>query len=393
MKKNIKKIIKVPFILVADYLYYIFGSAAENHIRLQKKRDTQGIPGRFPSYFQFKRSQKKARRNFLLVLLFLFGMLVSQLLFPSMIKTEVYIPEGESDILISNVKKDRATIVFKTLDAANFNKPLATTAVIYVYADPELKNLVETTDPDDYAVTHMMNISNLEENKKYYLKIIATDSSENKNAKNTKELAYIEGKQNYLMISTENLKTGELSCEEKLSKEIAKAKLLTAMIKEDNENDFEDAEVINGVPVAPKIDEPMIIGEENSEKASKQTEDKLGISNIMHENALYATDKIQTIVSWKTNKPSSTVAIYREGKGGEEREVSIGGKIATSHMAVFTNFKPDTVYYFKVKSVAENGENAVSDEFSFLTPKKKEGIGEVIVNNFKQIFKQILPGK
>lgn len=383
MRRNIKRFIKKPFLAVADYLYFIFGSAAENHIRLQKKQDLQkDNDAKFPSYYQFKRYQKKSRRVLLLLVLFALGMLVSQLIFPSSVKTEVAIPEGEGDILISNLKNDGATVVFKTLDAANFNKPLATTAVISIYKDPQMLELVKVTDPDDYAVTHLISLNGLENERDYYLKIKASDSSESGSAKSSKEIFFAPGKENYLHFRTGNNLAQNNSCEEKLREIVRRLAQNSAQ----NATGQIDAEA--NMPGKLLGDDEVALQQEELQKGN---DNRLQIENILHETALYDLDKVQAIVSWHTNKSASTTAIYREGKGGEAKEVSFADKVGLAHMAVFTNFKPGTVYFFKVKSVGENGETAISEEFSFLTPKKKEGIGEVIVNNFKQLFKQMLP--
>lgn len=384
MKKIIKNSIKKIANAVIEYLDFIFNSAAENQIRLQRKNGSRGVASKFSSYCQLKRYQAKLRKFFLLTVLFVFGMLVSQIMFPRANRVEVFIPEGEGEILVSNIKKNGAMVVFKTLDAANFNKPLATVAEVQVFGDPELKKLVKATDLDDYAVTHMINITGLEEGKDYYLKIIATDSPDGMNAKRKKELAYQEGKDQYLKIHT-GVQIGQKeSCEEKLNKEIAKNSYLLA----ENEK-YAQSGIIGGEEVASVQFLDNTLGDENLESKN----DGLEINNVMHESALYEREKVQAIVSWRTNRPATTTAIYREGRAGEEREVSIGSKFDTAHMAVFTSFKPGTMYYFKVKSVDENGMAAFSDEFSLFTPKRGEGMTEIVLNDIKQIFKQIMPVK
>jgi hypothetical protein len=134
--------------------------------------------------------------------------------------------------------------------------------------------------------------------------------------------------------------------------------------------------------------------QKNSEiKKDAVDENKLTLRSISDESSLYSNEKVQAIVSWYSNKPADTKVIYREGKGGEEKEVSFGNKLSMEHMAVFTQFKTGTVYYFKVKSTDESGQTAVSEEFSLLTPSGKEGIIRIIKNNIKQLVRQIIPAK
>ncbi len=110
------------------------------------------------------------------------------------------------------------------------------------------------------------------------------------------------------------------------------------------------------------------------------------IDKIHTDSALTQNDKVQSIISWTTDEGSTTSIMYREGKNSEEKEAHIGEAYVANHLAVMTVFKPGAVYYFKVKSVDEAGNEAVSSDFALLTPKKKENIIQIIINNFQEIF-------
>lgn len=110
------------------------------------------------------------------------------------------------------------------------------------------------------------------------------------------------------------------------------------------------------------------------------------IDQVKTDSALAQNDKVQTIISWTTDEPSTTAIIYQEGKTGEEKEVKINNSLTNSHVAVITTFKSGVVYYFKVKSVDQSGNEAVSNDFALLTPKKKENIIQIIIGNFQDIF-------
>ena len=71
---------------------------------------------------------------------------------------------------------------------------------------------------------------------------------------------------------------------------------------------------------------------------------------------------------------------------GEEREFKISDSFAASHTAVITSFKPGVVYNFKVKSIDNSGNEAISNDFALLTPRRKENIIQIIINNFQEIF-------
>ncbi len=110
------------------------------------------------------------------------------------------------------------------------------------------------------------------------------------------------------------------------------------------------------------------------------------IDQVRTDNALAQNDKVQTIISWITDEPGTTILIYKESRTGQEREITISNSFTPSHVAVITVFKPGQVYYFKVKSLDEAGNVALSGEYALLTPKRKENIVQVIINNFQDIF-------
>ena len=110
------------------------------------------------------------------------------------------------------------------------------------------------------------------------------------------------------------------------------------------------------------------------------------ISQIKTDGAIAQNDKVQMIISWTTDEPATTAFIYREGMGGEEKEILVSEAFTQSHTVVSTIFKSGTVYYFKTKSIDQAENETISSDFALLTPKKKENIVQIIVNNFQDIF-------
>ncbi len=131
-------------------------------------------------------------------------------------------------------------------------------------------------------------------------------------------------------------------------------------------------------------------GNESESEASSFTtgkdENPPEIDQIKTDSALAQNDKVQSIITWNTNEPASTSIIYKEGKNGEEKEIKIDDNLSNYHIAVVTAFKSGTVYYFKTKSVDQSGNEATSEDYALLTPKKKENIVQIIVSNFEDIF-------
>lgn len=111
------------------------------------------------------------------------------------------------------------------------------------------------------------------------------------------------------------------------------------------------------------------------------------LSEVKTNAALTQNDKVQTIISWDTDEPSSTIIIYRQGAGGEDQELTIDDNLTNHHVAVITSFKPGEVYNFRVKSADQSGNAAISEEYAFLAPRQKENVVQFIVSIFQDIFK------
>lgn len=110
------------------------------------------------------------------------------------------------------------------------------------------------------------------------------------------------------------------------------------------------------------------------------------IDQVRTDAALTQSDKVQVIISWKTDEQSSSMLLYKEGRNGKQQEIRVSDAMATNHVAVVTFFKPGTSYYFNVKSVDASGNEAISNDFALLTPRRRENIIQIIINNFQDIF-------
>jgi hypothetical protein len=353
MKSKIQRVMDDFLVKFSEHFKMIFFSAAENHIMMSHKNQKK-----FGSYTQLKAHQRKIRKNvfwaFLLLMFLLIGIIIGPVLFPQITKTEIYIPNGKGDILIGNISENQATIIFKTLDAENEYKPLATKAFVEVYTDSAYEKLLERTDPDDYAITHMIPITGLLEGKKYYIRILAFDSSD---STNTKTVSNWSDKNEPISVFT--------------GKEASAASITQ------NQN--------ISVKTGNNISSASASSKYVSDKDTKQ-DDSLEISNVQNENYLQPGNKVQTIISWKTNVPATTILLYREGNSGEEKELNKSDQKETKHAAVLTTLKVGTAYYFKVKSRDEKGNEVVSDEYSLRTPRPKETSIQQIVDNFKTLL-------
>lgn len=361
MKKNMKRFLA----FIEECFGMIFFGAAENHILLSHSGKKK-----FYSYTQLKKHQRRMRRFFALfvggiALLFL-GIIIGPAVLPATYRTEIYIPNGRGDILIGNVSKNQATVIFKTLNAKDGGKPLATKAFVEVYEEESLKKLVTKSEEADYAVTHMIPINNLSEGNQYYFQIVVTDSGDYSNAK--KISSWGDGK-DPIKVFTSGEPVAPKCTEKDIRNIIIKQQEIPENFAEAYEDDFSNVE-------------------EAGSEAVSEAEKVLEISNVQNENHLQPQNKVQTIISWRTNFPATTVLEYSEGSKGEKKRIVVNEKKTIKHAAVLTTLKPATVYYFKVMSEDEKGDVAVSKDYSLRTPVPKDTVLQQIAKNFKGLLFQ-----
>jgi len=101
------------------------------------------------------------------------------------------------------------------------------------------------------------------------------------------------------------------------------------------------------------------------------------------------TDRIQTIISWKTDEPATSIIYYEEGSGAPDKALANkqeDSELAMNHVIMLTTLKPGTVYRIQVasKDAAEN-ETKLPIR-TIITPKRTESIVDVIFKNFDETF-------
>lgn len=340
---------------VQEFVEMVFNGSAEYQIKIFKSGNKK-----FTSYTQLKRRQKNIRRALGLALLILIswlgGLLVAPVFFPQSAETEIYIPSGKGDILVSNVSKNQATVIFKTLDGANGNRPLATKAVVEFYEDENFTDLARRITEDEYAVTHIVAADSLQEGKVYFIKIVAQDSA---NPIHTKTVSTWGGGSEPIKVFT----TGEL---------------VPVCVQSDKKNE-------------EKIEQVAYPIDTQQEEDVENKSDKLSIESVMNESYLQPGNKVQGIISWMTNLPATTSITYREDQTGERKNLLISEDMGLKHAAVLTTLKPASVYYFTVESKDADGNVVTSEEYSLRTPRAQENIIHKIGNNFKELLIQIKP--
>lgn len=115
------------------------------------------------------------------------------------------------------------------------------------------------------------------------------------------------------------------------------------------------------------------------------------ITNVTNESTLFpgGESRVQTIVEWDTDEPSSCLMTYQEGVAGgtdpftiEKEQVEYN----TSHVQVVVDFAPATVYQFYLDCTDDAGNSVKSENFVLFTPIQEKNIIDLILENFESTF-------
>jgi hypothetical protein len=195
----------------------------------------------------------------------------------------------------------------------------------------------------------------LQENHLYYIRIIATDAA---TPVHSKAVSFWGDGNDPIKVYT----TGELA-----------------------QNCVTPTDGKKNVPTQSIVSDGNVVTTKPVDNASLQ------ISDVQNENYLQPDNKVQTIISWITNLPASTVITVGEEKSGEKRQLTISDQEIIKHAAILTTLKTSTTYYFTVRSVDSHGNVVDSEEYSLRTPRAQENVVQKITDNFKQLLHQIKP--
>lgn len=116
------------------------------------------------------------------------------------------------------------------------------------------------------------------------------------------------------------------------------------------------------------------------------------VSHIKADSTVFVDrgNKIQTIISWLTNEPSTSRVYFQEGVHGTNVDLAESTDLNTNytkeHVMVITKFKPGVVYTFRVESIDSGGHVSTSKPHTFMTAKKKESIIQIIMNILENTF-------
>ncbi len=102
------------------------------------------------------------------------------------------------------------------------------------------------------------------------------------------------------------------------------------------------------------------------------------------------TDIVQSIVSWKTNKPATSAVYYEEGSGSAtqalKNKIENDTGFVEDHVVLVPNLKPATIYRIQVSSTDQAGNVETLPIRTIVTPQQSESIVDIIFKNFSSTF-------
>ncbi|MCL5411956.1 MAG: DUF2341 domain-containing protein [Patescibacteria group bacterium] len=117
------------------------------------------------------------------------------------------------------------------------------------------------------------------------------------------------------------------------------------------------------------------------------------ISEVKSEASLVGsgeTARIQIIVSWSTDEPSTSQVEYDEGVGGGNipysNKTNEDKTLNQSHIIIISGLKPATTYHFRVVSKDKIGNASKSTEYTVLTPPKDVSTLQLILKSWEETF-------
>lgn len=116
------------------------------------------------------------------------------------------------------------------------------------------------------------------------------------------------------------------------------------------------------------------------------------ITSVNNQSTLFADDdsKVQTILSWTTDKPTFCQVFYVLGLvkngGAQTQNIAVESNPVTNHLQVMTGFTPGSVYKFWIQCHDSEGNQAQSDDYVLITPVQAKNIIDLILANFQGTF-------
>ncbi len=102
------------------------------------------------------------------------------------------------------------------------------------------------------------------------------------------------------------------------------------------------------------------------------------------------TERVQTIIRWKTDKPSTSRAYYQQGINVNAKTLKYSTmlykNLVRNHILITTSLYSGRIYQIRVKSSDYSGRSSYSKNYAIITAQSKKNVIDVIMKTFKQTF-------
>jgi hypothetical protein len=103
------------------------------------------------------------------------------------------------------------------------------------------------------------------------------------------------------------------------------------------------------------------------------------------------SDRIQSVFSWTTDEPATSLVEYGEGlsefESGLPNSAGDAASYVQNHTVIVSTLKPGTIYQIKIISTDTAGNRAEFGPRTIITPRQDESITDIIFKNFEDTFK------
>lgn len=114
--------------------------------------------------------------------------------------------------------------------------------------------------------------------------------------------------------------------------------------------------------------------------------DRPVISEVKFDPSLEVSgnDRVQILVIWQTNEPTTSQVEYGEGASGlYTKKTTENTGLVLEHVVVIPNLNPDTTYHLRVVSRDLAGNLGVSADYLVLTPTKARSVTQLILERLE----------
>jgi len=298
-----------------------------------------------------------------------------------------------SDVLVSDITLDSATISWKT--------NIASTSAID-YGTSSVYDLSASAGTKDLVTFHEVKLKNLKSGVTYNFKVKGNDDNNNLIISDNysfktyalpviKEYNIEEVKDTSAIVKwTSNIDIDSLVIYSNLKSGENRTQGDTKLVQNHN---LKLENLDSGTDYDIKIQGTDIFGNvaKGPDLKIKTLLDTIppAITNVRtYTNMMTVPGKAQIVVVWKTDEQStSQVFLFNVANTTDPVYSSqFDSNLTTNHTVVITDLKTDTSYRLRIQSADKAGNSGFSQDFAVLTPRENKSIIMMIIENLQKIF-------